>query len=162
MVRPSLPLPRFWRLNSSLLSLQLPLVKIFLDASVFFPLLVEEVEHARSNVMEQDQHVRLALGEKMPNASTTKYLHVVGLIDVLVSDRINLVEVTLVLLVLLMFRTPEDLGLGLHPHLRMHLGLGRLVLQLKGGQWVPRRVEPRMLLHSRTNNRRRVLMALVL
>lgn len=83
--------------------------------------------------MVQGQYVRLALGEKVRNAFTMKYLNVVDPIDVLVSDRINLEERTLLPLVLLVLRLQEPLllrlrlgmGLGLDPHtlqLRRRLG----------------------------------------
>lgn len=86
----------------------------------------------------------------MHNASTTKYLYAVDLIDVLVDDHFNLALVEIAIL-RLVFRPPEDLVLGLHPHLRMPMELGRLVilLQLVGGQPVPRHMKPQMLLHPR-------------
>ena len=129
-------------------------------------LVIFQAEHVRSNVTVKNQYARLVSGEKVQNAFTTRYLNVADLIDVLVNDRINLVELALpplVLLVLLVLRSlgHQDQVLGLHLHLQMRLALGQLVVivKFKGS----RRVEPQMLRHLRTHNRRcRLLVAQVL
>lgn len=87
----------------------------------------------------------------MRNASTTKYLIVVDLIDALVNGiiRLGLALLRPALHVLLVFRFPEALGLG----------RAVMLLQLKGGQ--SRSTEPRMLLRPQAKNRLRAPVALL-
>lgn len=89
--------------------------------------------------MAQGRYVRLALGGKVQNASMTKYLNVVDLIDVLVKGRINLGELIMlrpVLLVLLGFWPREPLGLDLHLFLHLVVVVVVVLLKFKEGQQV--------------------------